>query len=143
MDPRVWELTLRRDGLEVYTQINSNININSNSTVDDDMLVVKARCTIYRPAHSILRAVSTPAVKLRFDASLAACHTVREFDDTFKIVRYHFKSHSIIAKDRDAIWCARAYRCAVFFLKKIFPQRRHLAPGQQRRLLLHQPVGAL
>ncbi len=87
---------MRRDGLEVYSQL---------ASTGDDMFIVKARCTIYRPAHAVLRAVSTPALKLQYDATLAACHVVREFDETFKIVKYHFRSPSIVAKDRDAIWC--------------------------------------
>lgn len=93
LSPQNWELTLAEDGLEVY-----------NALDQGETLMLKTRCTIYRPARQILEVVSTPRHKLRYDHFLISCDVLKEFDDSFKVVKFVFKLPMFVAKDRDAVW---------------------------------------
>lgn len=79
-DPAVWEHTVTREAIEVYTYLPY-----ADST---EALMVKTRCTIYRPAEQVLEVVSSPLHKPRYDPDLAACEVLREYDASFKVVRY-------------------------------------------------------
>lgn len=94
LSPERWELTLAEDGLEVYNAVEAH----------GETLMLKTRCTIYRPAKEILEVVSSPRHKVGYDHFLVSCDVLKEFDKSFKIIKFIVKLPSMVAKDRDAVW---------------------------------------
>ncbi len=75
-DPRVWDLQLSKDGLEVYNFIDQE---------QRESLMLKTRCTIYRSVREILHVVSSLEHKQRYDPFMSTCSLLKEFDPTFKV----------------------------------------------------------